>query len=288
MKRLFIDFSHLSHRALFTTHGVDFNRDGYDFHKHIVLNTILSNIKTFSPDEVILAIDDRISWRKKLFPEYKEHRAKARDAHPLDFNKYYAYIDEYLKELKLLPFKQIKVPFCEADDVVAVLSKRFSSGENIILTSDKDYIQLTSFKHNKMFCPLKKAYIKEKEPLKHLKIKILCGDKSDNIPAIKPRLGEKTAIKLIELGSLVDLLKEDEVRKNYERNEKLISFDFIPLTIQKEIIKIYDNYQIPELKDYQEWFIKNKLRKLGEQSTIIFPIFRKLTKKKEDGIENLF
>ena len=285
MPKLLIDTNHLCIRTLFAGKIVG-TEESFHYHRHLVLNTILSNIRKFEPSEVILAVDDKKNWRKKVYPEYKANRKLIRDASDFPWDKYYVYMDEFLTSLQELPFKVIRDPFSESDDIIAVLSKHSQKG-TIILTSDSDYIQLLQHKHNKLFDPIKKRYIEEKDPLKLLKIKIVSGDSGDNIPAIKPRVGEKTAIKLIDTGELEKLLENEEIKQNYLRNERLISFDYIPVVIQKEILNTYNNYKFPEGNvDYLGWFVSHKLKALSSELQNIRPIFQKL--KGNSELDELF
>ena len=49
--------------------------------RHMVLNTIRANIKKFREyGEVIIACDNKRYWRREVFPPYKAHRKKNRDA----------------------------------------------------------------------------------------------------------------------------------------------------------------------------------------------------------------
>src|SRR4030067_419694 len=278
--KLLIDFNHLAIRTLFAPNGMDKNSEEFfPFHKHLVLSTIFSNIKKFEPTEVILAVDDKQNWRKKVYPEYKANRKLARDASEFSWDKYFIYMDEFLDSITDLPFKVLRVPFCEADDVIAVISK-YHQQTCTIVTSDSDYIQLLQYKHIKLYDPLKKKFIEDKDPLKTLKIKIIKGDSGDNIPGIKTRVGEKTAIKLIENNELDNFLKDDIINNNYNRNEKLISFNHIPSVVQKEILNKYNNYTFKkEHLDYHSWFVNHKLRDLTSKLQVLVPVLKKLESK---------
>lgn len=286
MKKLLLDFNNLSIRTLLSNHEIDWSSGDYSFHRHLVLNTIFSNIKKFKPDEVILAIDDIRNWRKKAYPEYKANRKLIRDASDFDWASYFTYIEEYIEELKILPFKIMRVPYAEADDIIGVLSKYFLTDENIIVTSDKDYIQLLQYKQNKIYDPIKKDFVKESNPYHSLQVKIIMGDKGDNVPAIKDRVGEKTAMKILAENTLTELLMDDTIKSNYQRNELLISFDRIPAPLQKEIIRQYDLTEINENPvDYYAWMVRHKLRQLSDKASLYIPILNNLKIKgtsKED------
>lgn len=283
-RRLLIDFNNLSIRNLFADTKTDHVKENFAFHKHLVLTSILSSLKKFNPFEVLLAVDDVANWRKLVYPKYKANRKVMRDASDFDWKAYYKYIDEFLKDLKELPFKILKVSYTEADDIIAVLSKKFYDKENIIVTADKDYIQLLKYSNNKLFDPIKKKFIEDKNPFQSLQIKLLTGDKGDNVPSVRDRMGEKTAFKILESGQLNELLKDETFNKNFIRNKKLISFEEIPETVQKAIIKTYDEYKLKTgPQDYYSWFIKHRLRKLSEDLSIYLPILNDLKNKKESG-----
>jgi len=288
---LFFDTNHVAIRCLFAGHGQDWNTNDFSFHKHLMLNTIIGAMKKFNADEVVLAIDDVRNWRKKVYKEYKGNRKKVRDSQDFDWKAFFKYYQEFLEELKRLPFKILRIPFCEADDIVAVLAKHQTKSLNIIVASDKDYIQLLQYKQNKLFDPIKRKFITDSDPQKTLKIQVITGQaKKDNIPPIKIRTGEKTAIKLIETGKLEELLSSnEEVNKNYKRNSLLIDFSKIPNVIQKEILKRYEEYDKSIwTKDFNGWFIKHKLRTLYENLQQNEVFFKKLMTEKDDVLSDIF
>lgn len=92
---------------------------------------------------------DGVSWRKHVFPEYKAHRDKvATTPHE---KKAKAERDEYKRQkpqiargLKLLGVPQMLSMNMEADDLAAILTKRFrANGKKVFLISgDKDWLQL--------------------------------------------------------------------------------------------------------------------------------------------------
>ena len=60
-------------------------------------------------------------------------------------------------------------------------------------------------------------------------MKILCGDKSDNIPQCFSKCGEKTALKLIQNPELLkEKLTDPIIYKQYQNNKLLIDFSMIP------------------------------------------------------------
>ena len=96
----------------------------------------------------------------------------------------------------------LRVDKCEGDDIVGVLTNEVIPKTTKItaISNDKDFYQLMVNRNYKQYDPIKKKIIECLNPNKELEIKILTGDKSDNIPAIKYRVGVKTATKINEDG----------------------------------------------------------------------------------------
>ena len=74
-----------------------------------------------------------------------------------------------------------------------------------------------------------------------LQIKIMCGDKADNIPKCFKRCGVKTANKLYNNPILLEkqFEKEPGSKERYELNTKLIDFNCIPSHIYDKIVSRY-------------------------------------------------
>lgn len=134
----------------------------------------------------------------------------------------------------------------EADDVIALLVKKIhalnASTKFLIITNDNDYVQLhnsvTEIK-NLQDKDLKIRASPDYDAETYLKIKIILGDKSDNIPAIIKKCGIKTAEKLAlnpdELNKIFN--KDPDAKKNFERNQRLIDFNYIDEKLKKEYLQ---------------------------------------------------
>ncbi len=203
--------------------------------------------KIIHPSNVIFAKDccrDNI-WRHQYYNAYKA----TREEKSASFNKdvftytYHTLIPELQNRIGF----QIIGHYClEGDDIIAIITKHlFNSYNNgiqiTIITNDNDYIQLMNIdklsdteQHNiLMIKNLQDKNICDRVNCSsqvYMNVKKILGDKSDNIPAITRKCGEKTAYKLATSQELLmNLLnKEPEAKKQYELNSLLIDFDNIP------------------------------------------------------------
>jgi len=268
---LFLDSNNLAIRTLFSDREmVNTPNPDFTLHKHLFLNAIFANMKKFNPSEVVLAVDDRKNWRKSVYADYKKHRKENRDKDIFPWDAYFVYMDDWLKEIKEhLPFKVIQLPYTEADDVIAVISKHLVDTKNIIVTSDSDYVQLLSQKNIKVWDPFKKAFLAVEDPKKELAIKVLAGDSGDGVPNVRPKLGPKTAEKLYVKNEIEKFISENNLQAEYERNQRLIDFNFIPAAVTKRILESYSSYPVHTKVSTNAlfiWFVKNSLRKMSEDA----------------------
>jgi len=81
------------------------------------------------------------------------------------------------------------------------------------------------------------------DPKQDLFIKIVTGDKSDNISGVFPKCGKKTAIKYWNDRELFEkkLNSNEDYIKKYENNKKIIDFDEIPCELVDSLRERYAN-----------------------------------------------
>lgn len=275
---LFFDTHNLIYRTLFIGHFQDPDDDKFMFWKYLMANSIFTAIKQFEPDKVVFAIDSKYSWRKDIYSNYKGQRKAARTKSVVDFETFFPVMDSFLESLKktFTNMYCIKVNKCEGDDIIAILTKnRFQDFSKIIISTDKDLHQLLMNKRVKIYDPIKRKFKEILNPKMDLELKIITGDPSDNIPKIKERCGKGTATKMLKDG-LDIYLANDEIRKRYELNKRLIDFEFIPNDIEESILEEFDNYEIKKLDGYgvYNWLIENKIRKLRDDLQIYSPFLK--------------
>ena len=247
--------------------------------RHMILNTIRTYVKKFKEShgpEVVIACDNKNYWRREIYPHYKSNRKKARDASGHDWNTIFECLNKIRDELRdHSPYKVISVDTCEADDVIATLVQKYSSTQKImILSSDKDFAQLQRYTNVEQYSPILKKYIKEPLPLLQLKQLIIRGDKGDGIPNILSaddvfvsggRQKPITEAKII--GWMNQEAKDfcnDEMLRNFSRNEMLIDLMKIPERLANEILHTYESAVGHSKQDFLNYMIANRLKNLIE------------------------
>jgi 5'-3' exonuclease len=247
--------------------------------RHMILNTIRTYVKKFKAThgpEVIIACDNKKYWRRDVFPFYKAHRKKNRDASGHDWNSIFEVLNKIREELKNhSPYKVIDVDTAEADDVIAVLATKYSASEKImILSSDKDFAQLQKFTNVEQYSPILKKAIKEPLPSVQLKQLIIRGDKGDGIPNILSKddtFIEGTRQKPITEAKIINWLNQEpnefcneEMLRNFKRNEMLIDLTQIPEPLKQSILDTYENTKGHTRQEFMNYMIANRLKNLIE------------------------
>lgn len=248
-----------------------------DLIRHMVLNIIRGHVRKFRQEygEIVLCCDSREYWRKEYFPFYKASRKANREASSLDWTMIFNIIGKIRQELKdNFPYKVIEVYRAEADDIIGVLAPHFSKTEKVlILSTDRDFLQLQLYKNVSQYSPIQKTFLYSKQPKLDLHTKIIEGDKGDGIPNIlSPSDTFVRGVRQVPLTAprmqkylTEDIDKYDEVAKTgYARNEVLIDLTFIPEDIQKSIFDTYNNTKAQSRSKLIPYFMQNKLKLLME------------------------
>ena len=277
---ILLDFSNIIVGSIMVAHKVpDEERFGEDFIRHLVLNSIRSYRNKYKNKygEIVICTDFHSSWRKEVFPFYKAHRKVAREKQKvekgMDWSALFDTISKIIVEIDtFFPYKVIRVPHAEGDDVIAVLSRTFKE-KSLIVSSDKDFSQLYKYKWIRQFSPMKQKMLNGIDPIMYLKEHIIRGDKGDGIPNILSNddcIVSGVRQKSISKKKIVNWLDQDpddfndEMKRGWIRNKILIDFDLIPRKIATAILKQYNEekkYQQGQLINY---FIKNRLKYLME------------------------
>jgi 5'-3' exonuclease len=182
-------------------------------------------------------------WRTELFPKYKANRDNMRGEDSFMGGPFFqmAYDDDLFVKGGVKAI--LKHPRLEADDCIAIsvkyLTQKYPDCQIYIITSDHDYLQLNACNvhiFNLSFKKLEDSKTATGNAFNDLQLKIITGDKSDNIPSIFPKCGPKTAQKCIDDSEYFKKkLDEDSLYlKQYELNKKLVDFNNIPQELSNE------------------------------------------------------
>jgi 5'-3' exonuclease len=259
--------------------------------RHMVLTGLRSYEKQYTAKygEMVLAYDSKHYWRKESFSYYKQNRKKDREASELDWNAIFEVLNKIRDEIKTyFPYKVVEVYGAEADDVISSLVKHqakvniklHKAGEKLqevlILSGDKDFIQLQRYPFVKQFNPILKKEIKHDDPKTYILEHILKGDKSDGIPNFlsdadtfvvgkrqKP-ISKKNLEKWVRLDPSV-FCNTKELMDNYERNRNLIDLTCIPRDLEQKIVDEYLSLNNQEKQVPLEYFKEHQLNDLMQE-----------------------
>ena len=246
-----------------------------DLIRHMVLNSLRGHNKKFRKQygEMVIACDSGNVWRRTIFPNYKAGRKANREKSEHDWEYIFDLLSKVKNEIKqFLPYKVIEVESVEADDIIAVLCKR-TNEKVLILSGDKDFIQL----HNdrvKQYNPVLNKFVGQGEnPSLYIREHILKGDRSDGIPNvlsddnvfIEGRRQRPLSKKKIEAwcNEIVPTFNEEE-QKNYDRNRKLIDLSCLPKDIEDKINNEFNDVKVATRDKILGYFINKKLKTLIE------------------------
>lgn len=281
-----------------------------DMLRHVILNTMRSFIVKFrekyDATDVVIAVDSSNSWRKEAFQYYKANRAKNRKESPIDFKQLFEIMDKIRLELQeTSPFLVMKVDRAEADDIIAVLTKhnaeRYSSlmdilecNENnpsnftgtrtLILSTDKDFIQLQKYPGVHQYSPKFNKFLNEKIPEEYLISHIISGEggaTGDGIPNVlsdddvfvtDKRQTPLTAKRMDAILSVARELMRNAVLEekqighpvwydNWVRNRRCIDFDFIPNDIEESILNAFEEEKNRQKSITQSMFLNYLVEK---------------------------
>lgn len=216
--------------------------------------------------------------RQEMFEGYKSSRQSsappdmdpAELEDPFDFSFQLGYIQALLRSLEV---KQAACPGREADDVLAFMVRNdLKEDQNIILTSDRDMLQLVTRKTLVQTPDGKKIYDVDKvveeygvRPEKLLQYRALCGDKSDELPGLS-RFRKKVVARLVnEFGDIDNLYAQDVKNLNLTKKEaaKFVEFKEQALVNLKVMSFMEDcpiDYTLGSRDDHQ---LQHALEQLG-------------------------
>jgi hypothetical protein len=250
-----------------------------DLLRHMILNSIRSYNVKFKNEfgEMIIAADAGNNWRRQIFPYYKANRRKNREKSEINWNVVFETLNKVRDELKdYFPYRVIRVDGAEADDVIGTLAQTYGNTSEpiLILSGDKDFVQLQSYMNVKQFDPVQKKWRKTNDPDRFIKEHIIRGDTGDGVPNFLSAddtfvIGSRQ--KPISQKKLDQWLEQDpkefcddKMLRGYLRNQQLVDLNFIPEDIRKEVLVQYEEQGGKGRDKLFNYFIEHRLKLLVE------------------------
>jgi len=252
--------------------------------RHMVLNSIRMYNKRYRKEygQMVICADGMNTWRRQYFPEYKGMRRKGKEESTMDWNEIFRIVNLIREEIQEnLPYKVLHMEGCEADDIIGALAIRtqeFGQGEPVmIVSSDKDFIQLQKYNNVKQWSPIQKKAVTDKNPRNYLFNHIMRGDAGDGIPNVLSRddtfmveglkqtpLRQTRIDEWLEKSDDLKAAMPEDLYRNYQRNKTLIDLNEIPQHIQESIINKYDDQKLPMKMKVLNYLIKKRCTNLIE------------------------
>lgn len=248
-----------------------FNSKGQNIHGIQGFIFRMKNLREmFNPDYIVLARDvSRIkTFRRELYSEYKNNRK------PTD-NDFIFQSSAALRIFSLMGYPILGHERYEADDIIGMCSLLADelNMDTIIVSADKDLYQLISphtsifsFKVGELIDMTYMNDVYKLTPSQWVDLKILQGDKSDNIPGIQS-IGHKTALALMQgFGSIANIYQHLDRLSDSMRNKFELGKADIPLT--RTLVTIIRDYKLLDITEKtferSEMFVNELFNELAE------------------------
>ena len=188
---------------------------------------------------------------------------------------------EYFNQTPVIQFME---PLVEADDVISYVKSTtmFSDWQKVIVSADKDFIQLLDDK-TILHRPIQKEYLNKNgivdkfgiHPTNFALARAIVGDSSDNLPGV-PRVGMETVAKRFSFLKeertyyLSDVIAECEKPENKQKvftnileNEELIENNYDIMQLSSPMLSIQAKQGIDDtFEHYKPLYNQTEMRKL--------------------------
>ncbi|OPL16656.1 MAG: DNA polymerase I [delta proteobacterium ML8_D] len=240
-----IDGSSYLYRAYFAIRQPMTTHDGFPTKVIYGLTNMLWKVlREKDPEYVAMVWDAKgTTFRHELYTNYKTNRP----AMPDEMSIQIPYVKEVVNAMGL---KQLEEKGYEADDIIATLARGLGNQNIIIVSGDKDLLQLIGPQVS-IWDSMKDEVIDLDnfykrfglEPVQFLDVMTLTGDTSDNIPGV-PGIGLKTALKLIKnYGSVDNLIRHLDELPNGKIKER-IELHKDRLDLWRKLVSLADDIAI--------------------------------------------
>lgn len=250
--------------------------------RHMILNSIRMYNKKFRDEygQVVIACDAS-TWRREYFPNYKFKRREGREESDQNWDEIFRIINQVRDEIKQnFPYKVIHIDGCEADDIIGTLAEQtqeFGKHEPVmIVSSDKDFVQLHKYNNVRQFSPMQKKFVQDKNPRMYLFEHVLKGDSGDGVPNVlsddhvfvngerQRPVTKKRIEEWLEHAEDLEQFMDENTYRNYIRNRNLIDLSYTPVHLKEAIINSYEEEAVGKNRTVLNYLIKKRCKMLIE------------------------
>lgn len=206
------------------------------------LSAIFRLGKKLKASSVVIMRDSPNIWRRDIYPEYKANHTSSLD------DIYYKdavaaadmLCDFFEKHTSAWVFSY---PRAEADDLIGIWCQE-SIECNVILSSDKDFVQLLDEK-TRLYSPVQDTFRESEDPAYSLFLKCIRGDAGDNVRSAFPKVRETLLQKAwgddLEMLNLLETIRKDGVKVGdaLSMNISLIDLSQQPDDMRKNVINMF-------------------------------------------------
>jgi hypothetical protein len=247
--------------------------------RHMILNSIRSYNMKFKNEfgEMIIACDAGNNWRRQIFPYYKANRRKSREKSELNWAQIFDTLGKVREELKeFFPYRVIQIDTAEADDVIGTLVHKFgnTSEKILVLSGDKDFVQLQRYNNVKQYDPVQKKWRTTNDPDRFIREHIMRGDTGDGVPNflsadntfVVSARQKPISQKKLDVWITLDPREfcDENMLRGYLRNQQLVDLDFIPENLRVSITAEYEAQAGKDRSKLFNYFIEKRLKNLLE------------------------
>lgn len=244
--------------------------------RHMVLNSLRYANLQFGKQwgEMVIAVDGSSTWRSSAFPYYKKNRDSQKNKGNVNWADLYKCVNQVQQEISdHLPYSVIRVNEAEGDDVIAVAVQSQGVQPVLILSGDKDFIQLQTNPLVKQWDTIHQRWITHADPKRYLFEHVIKGDLGDGIPNVYSaddhyiiKQGKAKPITKVKLDQWWEQ-GVDEIASlpGFKRNVRLIDMRYIPEEVKSDIRDAFLNRRNKDKSALLNYMIKNNLRELSRK-----------------------
>jgi len=238
--------------------------------RHIILASLREiNIKYRNEYGRMVICCDSHSWRYNVFAEYKAARPALKVDDGRDWGVIWKHTNKVLDEIREhLPWKVMLVDRAEADDIIGALCFNVRDEPIMIVSRDKDFIQLHVFKNVKQYDTVTKKFVGVDDPINYAFTHVFKGDRGDGIPNIYSDddhlVKNEARQKSVRKTDIVEWMKtihdpektfSGKMLEHYRRNYQLISLSATPDDIKAQIKEQFEEPPIPPNGTVLQYFM---------------------------------